>query len=122
MRPPNYQDLYRRTFKTLGAILTTRDRIPPETIASAEKKLGLRLPKALREVNTRKISLAVARWSGTVAGFVLCRGGRDNCGDLVGNLCAGQKIAPILTVRLHGHAGIASLFARHWRYGTDQQY
>src|SRR6266481_8167056 len=49
MRTRNYQSLYRRTFATLGTKLTARDRTPPEKIAAAEKKLGLRLPRALRD-------------------------------------------------------------------------
>jgi len=49
MRTRNYQNLYRRTFATLGTKLTARDSTPPEKIAATEKKLGLRLPRALRD-------------------------------------------------------------------------
>ncbi len=45
---PNFTEQYRQVFARLGCRLTARDAIPAAKIASAEKKLGVRLPAALR--------------------------------------------------------------------------
>jgi hypothetical protein len=45
----NYPALYRRTFATLGFPLRAKDGYPARQIAAAEKRLGRRLPKALRD-------------------------------------------------------------------------
>lgn len=49
MKVRNYQDLYRRTFTTLGCKLRAQDGFPLNKVAAAEKKLGVRLPNALRD-------------------------------------------------------------------------
>ncbi len=42
-----YQKLYRHTFKTLGRRLTSKDEVSEEAILNAERRLGIRMPKAL---------------------------------------------------------------------------
>jgi hypothetical protein len=49
MKARNFRNLYRKTFWALGHRLTARDGMPAGRIAAAEKKLGLRLPAALRD-------------------------------------------------------------------------
>ena len=49
MKAENFRDLYRRTYATLGFSLTSRDGLSFDKIAAAEKKLGIRLPAALRD-------------------------------------------------------------------------
>ncbi len=49
MKTRNYQELYRRTFATLGTRLRKQDGLPSGRVSAAEKKLGLRLPTALRD-------------------------------------------------------------------------
>jgi hypothetical protein len=44
-----FREQYRRIFERLGRPLSARDGIPDQTIAAAEKKLGVRLPRALRD-------------------------------------------------------------------------
>ena len=48
MKTRDYGDLYRQTFARLGVELTSKDGFPLDQIAAREKKLGLRLPTALR--------------------------------------------------------------------------
>lgn len=45
----SFRDQYRRAFATLGRPLTPRDGRAESRIAAAERKLGVRLPKALRD-------------------------------------------------------------------------
>jgi len=49
MKARNYQESYLRTFATLGTKLNKQDGCSSGKIAAAEKKLGLRLPIALRD-------------------------------------------------------------------------
>jgi hypothetical protein len=49
MKTKNYQDLYRHAFGALGYPLGARDGISSAKVAAAEKKLGARLPAALRD-------------------------------------------------------------------------
>ena len=44
-----FQDHYRRQFAALGHPLTSRDALPEAQIGQREKRLGMRLPKALRD-------------------------------------------------------------------------
>ncbi|PWU08551.1 MAG: hypothetical protein C5B50_29335 [Verrucomicrobia bacterium] len=48
MKAENFEDLYRRTYAILGHSLTSRDGIPLDEFEAAEKRLGIRLPTALR--------------------------------------------------------------------------
>jgi hypothetical protein len=45
----DYQELYRQAFETLGRRLKPEDEVPEETILAAERRLGLRMPKALAD-------------------------------------------------------------------------
>lgn len=49
METDEFRSLYRQTFKTLGVLLTAKDGLSDKMIATAEKRLGFRLPTALRE-------------------------------------------------------------------------
>ena len=49
MKPKDYCDLYRRTYATLGFTLGASDGISSDEIASAENKLGIKLPAGLRD-------------------------------------------------------------------------
>ena len=46
---PSFREQYRQAFDRLHHPLTARDGIPEATLLAAEKKLGLRLPAALRD-------------------------------------------------------------------------
>ncbi|MDB6112835.1 MAG: hypothetical protein JWR69_4585 [Pedosphaera sp.] len=64
MKTRNYQNLYRRTYATLGINLRAQHGFSAAEIAAAEKKLGLKLPTALRDyylVAGRESSLNHAR-------------------------------------------------------------
>jgi len=45
----DYRDLYRETFETLGRRLTPEDKTPEGEIIAAEKRLRLRIPRALAD-------------------------------------------------------------------------
>jgi hypothetical protein len=45
----DYQNLYRQAFETLGRRLKTEDVVPEAEILAAERRLGLRIPKALAD-------------------------------------------------------------------------
>lgn len=45
----DYQDLYRQAFETLGRCLKFEDGVPEEEILAVERRLGLRMPKALAD-------------------------------------------------------------------------
>src|SRR5215831_2100784 len=49
MKTRTYEDLYRQTFARLGVHLSSKDGVPPDQVAARERKLGLRLPTALRD-------------------------------------------------------------------------
>ena len=49
MKVENFQDLYRDTFTRLGFPLKQTDGLPSDKIAGAEKRIGIRLPTALRD-------------------------------------------------------------------------
>ena len=44
-----YQRLYRQAFETLGRPLKSDDKVPEEELLAAERRLGLRIPKALAD-------------------------------------------------------------------------
>jgi hypothetical protein len=46
---PSFRNLYRAVFQTFGYPLSERTALPPGVLAEAEKRLGVRVPVALRD-------------------------------------------------------------------------